>query len=186
MIKINLVPAEILAKAEQRQQMLQAAAGTVCLALLLGLISWVHWRTLTTLETQLASDNERLKQLKVIVEKVKAKDAEKKTVKDHLDAIQKLHKGRLVYPTFMADFVRSVPSGVRVRSMGTAGGGSGAVPLKLTITAEAHSNKDIREWVQSLETSGRFSGVELGAVTTSQGADRLLSFTMTSVYTPAL
>lgn len=188
MIKINLVPADILAKAEQRQQMLQACAAGVCLAALLGLISYAHWHKLTGMEEQLVRDKEKLKQLQAVVEKVKAREAEKKLVKSKLDAIQNLHKGRKVYPVFMADFVRSVPAGVRIKTLGTTGGGSNADPLKLVVSAEALSNRDIKNWVQGLEGSGRFSGVELGAVTTSQNAvqQTILSFTMTSTYTPSL
>ena len=50
MIKVNLVPGEILAKARQRQLLLQAAVLGGALAVALVLISFVHWMGLYRLQ----------------------------------------------------------------------------------------------------------------------------------------
>jgi hypothetical protein len=54
------------------------------------------------------------------------------------------------------------------------------------MSAESRSNEDIAAWVRRMEDSGRFSSVEMGPVVTQEGAERLHTFTLTSVYTPAL
>ena len=104
------------------------------------------------------------------------------------NVINDLLKGRHLYPYFMSDFVRSVPLGVKVKSLTTTGGGSSVGSLKLNMSAEARANADIAEWVKKMEDSGKFGGVELGPVSSSgsEGADKIYSFTLTSVYTPSL
>ena len=183
MIKINLVPAEILSKARQKQQMMQVAAGGVAVLVIVGLISAVHWFQLGRLESQLADGQGRLKKLEVIVAKVEELERTAAAVRARLGVITDLLKGRPLYPYFMSDFVRSVPPGIRVKTLSTAGGGSSAGPLKLTMAAESRSNTDIAAWVKKMEESGKFSAIELGPVTSLTGG---FSFTLTSVYTPAL
>lgn len=185
MTKINLVPAELLAKAKQKQQVLQAAAiGAMVLVLVL-LVSVGHYFRLTRLESQLAKQQETLKKLEVIVAKVEELERQASAVRSRLKVVNDLLKGRQLYPVFMSDFVRSVPPGVRVKTLNTSGGGSSVGPVKLVMTAEAVSDEDIAAWVKRMEASGRFSGAELGAITGS-ATERLFSFSLTVVYTPAL
>ena len=187
MIKLNLVPSEILAKAHQKQQMLQVAAAGVAVLGLIGLISAGHFYKLKSLENTLAADNAKLKKLQVIVDKVEELERTAAAVRARLNVIVDLLKGRTLYPHFMSDFVRSVPLGVRVRSVAAAGGGSTAGPLKLTMAAESKTNEDIAGWVKNMETSGLFTNAELGPVTAAGANEtKLLSFTMTVVYTPKL
>lgn len=185
MTKINLVPAEILAKARQKQQALQAAVlGAVFLALL-ALVSVGHFYRLKRLEGQLASKEATLKKLEVIVAKVEELERQSAAVRARLNVVNDLLKGRSLYPVFMSDFVRSVPPGVRVKSLNTVGGGSSVGPVKLSMSAEAVSDEDIANWVKRMENSGRFSNAELGAITASS-TERLFSFTLTVVYNPSL
>jgi hypothetical protein len=175
MIKINLVPAEILAKARQRQQNLQLGAAAVLVLAVVVMISLGHYASLTRLEGQLAADNSRLEELKKIVALVDQEDAATKAVNEHLDAIGSVRTRRQLYPTFMSDFVQSVPAGstIRVKSLNTTGGGTAAAAapakgkgaaaptgpasgsLKLDIMAEAGDYNDIALWIKSLENYGR-------------------------------
>ncbi|OGR88267.1 MAG: hypothetical protein A3J74_01565 [Elusimicrobia bacterium RIFCSPHIGHO2_02_FULL_57_9] len=186
MIKINLVPSEILAKAQQRQQNIQAAAVAVFLAAVVILLSLGRWATLKNLESTLGENHARLKKLEIVVAKVEELERTAAAVRARLNVMNDLLKSRPVYPYFMSDFVRSVPLGVRITNLNTAGGGSTAGPLKLNMTAESRSNEDIASWVKNMEQSGKFSLIELGAVTTAEGAERSYSFTLTTVYTPTL
>ena len=186
MIKVNLVPSDILAKAHQRQQLIQVAAvGIVVLVAIMG-ISVMHFVKLKKLEARLAKGAAELKRLEVIVAKVEELEKTVAAVKTRLGVITDLLKSRPLFPYFMSDFVRSVPMGVRVKSLTTAGGGSTGSPLKLNMAAEARSNEDIAEWVRKLEQTGKFSSVEMGPVTGTEGAEKVFNFTLTSVYTPAL
>ena len=185
MIKINLVPSDILAKAQQRQKALQlglagAAAGILVLLVSLGFVARLH-----RLQSQLVADKAKLKLLEAVVAKVKEEESLAAALRARLKVIDDLDRGRRAYPYFMSDFVRSVPAGVRVRTLGTAGGGGSS--FKLTIAAEARTNEDIRAWIRKLEESGRFSGIDLGAVNTQETpSETLRSFTLTATHTPQL
>jgi Tfp pilus assembly protein PilN len=183
MIKINLVPAEILAKAKQRQLKVQATLVGIVLVGVLVLLSMVHVAKLERLKTKLAKDQDQLKKLEKIVAEVDELEKTVAAVRSRLNVITDLLKGRELYPAFMSDFVRSVPPGVMVRTLNSSGGGSAATPLKLTISASARSNNDIASWVHGLEDSGKFSDVELGDVT--QSADGY-GFSLSSKYVPKL
>jgi Tfp pilus assembly protein PilN len=183
MIKVNLVPADILAKAQQKQQALQAAALGVLVLIIVTMVSIGHYYRLNRLEHTLAIDNIELKKLEVIVAKVEELEKTAAAVRARLNVITDLLKGRPLYPYFMSDFVKSVPSGIRVKTLTTSGGGSAAGALKLSMGAQARTNEEIAAWVRKMEETGRFSAVELGPVT-SDGS--LYTFSLTSTYTPQL
>ncbi|MDE2039053.1 MAG: PilN domain-containing protein [Elusimicrobia bacterium] len=192
MIKVNLVPAEILAKARQKQRVLQAAAGGVVLVIVLLLASLGHYVTLKHAESKLAADQAKLKKLQVIVNQVE--EIQKTTAALHarLGVVADLLKGRTLYPRFMSDFARSVPPGVQVKSLATSGGGSSVGPVKLSMSAQAHGQDDIASWLRRLETFGtgksaaalelgRFSDINLGPIAAA-GTSKGYNFSVTAVY----
>ena len=185
MIKINLVPSDILAKAQQRQKAIQLGLAGAAAALLVLLVSLGFVARLHRLQGQLTADKAKLKLLETVVAKVKEEESLAAQLRARLKVIDDLDRGRRAYPYFMSDFVRSVPAGVRVRSLGTTGGGGSQ--LKLNISAEARTNEDIRTWIRKMEESGRFTGIELGAVSTQESpSETLRSFTLTATHTPQL
>jgi len=185
MIKINLVPAEILAKAHQKQRMVQFGLAGAAVAFLVFLVSWGLVARLHRMQNKLAADKIELQRLSAIVAKVKESEAIASQLQARLRVIDDLDHGRRAYPYFMNDFVASVPAGVRVRNMTSAGGGGSA--FKLTIAAEARSNEDIALWVRQLEQGGRFSSIELGPVNIREIAGGpLRNFSLTAGYTPKL
>lgn len=177
MIKVNLVPAEILAKSKARVVLFQAAFVVSLLAVVLAGISFGHWYGKRSLQITLIEKEARLKQLERIVAQVKELEKVAKVVKGRLDVIQELISGRYFYPIFMSDFARSVPSGVKVNSMGT----SPTAPdtIKLTIAAVANANEDIAAWVKALEKHAKFEAVEFGAVS---GNGVTYTFALTATY----
>ncbi len=183
MIKINLVPGDILAKAQQRQRALQFGAAGAAAAFLIVLVSLGFLARLHHLQSQLLEDQAELRRLDAVVAKVKEEDALAAQLRARLKVIDDLDRGRRAYPYFMNDFVKSVPAGVRVKSLDTAGGGSS--PLKLNILAEARTNEDIRAWMRRMDETGRFTALELGAVNAQESAfGPLHSFTLTAIHTP--
>ena len=178
MIKVNLVPAELLAKAKQRQMMLQGAVLGSLLALVLVVVSLGHWYGKYTLEITLAVDQAELKRLDAVVKQVEELEKAAAAVRARLNVIEDLLLGRAYYPIFMSEFARSVPGGVRVMTMGTTITTPGT--LKLSITAVANSNEDIAAWVKTLEKNIKFGSIELGAVSVSGVA---YTFSMTATYT---
>lgn len=185
MIKVNLVPAEILAKAKQKQQVLQASVAGVVLGVVVLAMSTFHIIQLKTLEREYAVQEREFKRLSAIVAKVEEIEKTASAVRARLNVITDLLKGRQTYPVFMSDFVRSVPAGIRVRGLNTQGGSVN--PIKLIINAEARSNEDIAAWVKNMETAGKFSAIEIGAVSAADTAEaRVFNFSLTTLYTPKL
>src|SRR3569833_3353877 len=70
MIKVNLVPAEILAKARQRQLMLQASVVGGVLAVVVVVISLIHWAGLYALQSDYKYKDAKLHELAAIVTQV--------------------------------------------------------------------------------------------------------------------
>ena len=178
MIKVNLVPAEILAKARQRQLAMQASVLGGVLAVMLVFVSLFHWYGLARLKGRLAENELEFQRLSEIVKRVEDLEKAAAAVRARLGVVEGLLKGRSFYPIFMSDFARSVPSGVRVASMQTVmqpnNGG-----VRLTVNAIANTNDDIANWVKGMEKHGRFSTVELGAISANQ---QQFSFSMTALY----
>jgi Tfp pilus assembly protein PilN len=181
MIKVNLVPAEILAKARQRQLMLQGAVVGGLLAVCVVLASMFHWLTLYSLQNDFNFKESKLKKLGAIVAQVEELEKAASAVRSRLGVIEDLLKGRAFYPIFMSEFARTVPGGVKVTSLNTS---SQPSAVKLTISAIGSSNDDVAAWVRTLMANPHFSGVELGPVT--GGAKGTYNFTIATTYTNKL
>lgn len=181
MIKVNLVPAEILAKARQRQLMLQAAVVGGLVGLCVLIASLLHLFSLYSLQNDFKFKEAKLKKLSAIVAQVEELEKAAAAVRARLGVIEDLLKGRAFYPIFMSEFARTVPGGVRVTNMTTA---SQPNAVKLTISAVASSNDDIAAWVRTLMANPHFSAVELGAIAAS--GKNQFGFTITTTYTNKL
>jgi Tfp pilus assembly protein PilN len=179
MIKVNLVPGEILAKARQRHLIFQAGIVGAVLGVAVLLISLGHWAGLHNLQSDYSVKESKLKDLGAIVAQVEDLERASDAVRARLGVIESLLKGRAFYPLFMSEFARTVPPGVRVMALNTASQPNGAV--KLSITAVGDSNDDVANWMRALERNGRFAGVELGPVNAAAG--HKYNFTIATVYT---
>jgi len=182
MIKVNLVPAEILAKARQRQLMLQAGLIGGLLAVVVVLFSVGHWFGLYRLQNDYNYKESKLKKLGAIVAQVEELEKAAAAVRARLGVIEGLLKGRAFYPFFMSDFARTVPAGVKLLSLNTVVQPGSAV--KLTISAVAMTNDDVAAWVRTLQSTPSFSAVELGPM--NSGGARQINFTITTTYTNKL
>ncbi|MEK7388674.1 MAG: PilN domain-containing protein [Elusimicrobiota bacterium] len=178
MIKVNLVPSELLARAKQRQLVLQGVLLGTVLALGVTGVSFGHWYGKHRLEQNLIEQEAELQRLDAIVKQVEELEKAANAVRARLGVIEDLLLGRAYYPIFMSEFARSVPAGVRVNSVSTAGQGAGAI--KLNIGAVANTNEDIAGWVKTMEKNPKFSSVEIGNVTATAG---LYVFGLTATYT---
>jgi|CXWL01.1.fsa_nt_gi Tfp pilus assembly protein PilN len=181
MIKVNLVPSELLAKAKQRQLVLQAAfIGGFLLCVLAG-FSVYHWYGKHSLEQQLIGNEAELQRLDAIVKQVEELEKAASAVRSRLAVIEDLLLGRSYYPIFMSEFARTVPAGVRVISMATTSQAPGSI--KLTISAVSNSNEDIAAWVKTMEKNVKFGAVELGNVASAGAGTGQYNFALTASYT---
>jgi Tfp pilus assembly protein PilN len=178
MIKVNLVPAEILAKARQRQLILQATLVGGALAVVVVIISIFHWAGLHSLQSDYAVKESKLKDLRAVVAQVEDLEKASEAVRSRLGVIESLLKGRAFYPLFMSEFARTVPGGVKVNNLTTTTQPGGSV--KLGIGATADSSDDVANWMRTLEKNNHFDKVELGPVSAS---GRQYNFTISTIYT---
>ena len=178
MIKVNLVPSELLAKAKQRQFLLQGAVLGSLMALILVVVSFGHWYGKHTLEITLATDQAELQRLDAVVKQVEELEKAAAAVRARLNVIEDLLLGRAYYPIFMSEFAKSVPAGIKINSMNT--GASTPGTIKISVAAVANSNEDIAAWVKTLEKNTKFASIELGAV---NAAGILFNFAITATYT---
>lgn len=182
MIRINLVPADFLAKQKQQHRILQAAIiAVIFLAITFG-ISFMHMSKATGVEAHLKKREQRYQELRNIINKVKKLEADKKAINAHLDAIKGLAEIRLIYTYFMQDLVQSLPGGIRFKSLKTTT--RGAKTLDFSIPAESRSAEDLAEWIRMLNNSkDKYKNVELGGISISGSATgKKFSFPIKATY----
>jgi Tfp pilus assembly protein PilN len=184
MIKINLIPKEILDKELQKQQAIQAGLVAGFFLLIVAGFSLGHYYKSARLERQLRESQDRLKKLEAIVAEVEELERTANAVRARLGVIVELVKARPLYPRFMEDLLRSLPSGVWLANLSTQNEGSN---LKISVSAKSISNEDIAQWLRQLESSDRFVEPVLGPISVSgSGTEaRTHTFTLTMKYIPS-
>ena len=165
MIRINLVPGDILVKEDQRLHSIQAVI-VIGILLFVGVgASWLRWNQAIRVEESLAKRQERLEALKKIVEDVKRLEATAGAVRTRLVVITDLLKGRPLYPFFMTDFAKTLPSGVWISNLTTTTEDKATVAVQTAATAS--SSEAIADWLRNFAKSGRFAEPVLSGISMS-------------------
>ena len=181
MIRINLIPRDILAKEEQKQQTTQAIAAGAVIVIVLAAVSFGHWYKLNSLEKKLVAEKQEYDKLQKIVEQVQALEATAAAVRTRLGVVTDLLKGRPLYPYFMVDFVKTMPTGVFLTTLGTKNLPNNQ--LAVNAAASASTPETIADWMRSLVNSGRFSDPGLSAISvTGPELNRTHMFTIQTNY----
>jgi len=183
MIKINLVPPEILAKEARRQQSLQAAGGAAAAVFVALLISSAHIYRARRLEVTLQDRKKELDSLQVVVAQVEDLERTAAAVKARLAVITDLLRMRPLYSYFMMDFARTVPSDVWVTGLTTTY--KDGSQMGVSVTANSLSSGSIADWMRGLQKSGTFADPTLGTISVSNagpGGAREYVFTLTTAY----
>jgi len=158
MIKINLIPPEYIAHINRRAVIAKAVLGAVlALAAAVLLSGWQVTRS-EALKLSMARREAELKLLQGDVEKVKEIEAQIAEVQRYLDAINRVAKGRLVYAKFLQDTARGLPATIWFNSVATALAGD---TLTVTFGVNSRSAYDLAYWINALETTPGYSGVNL-------------------------
>ncbi|MBI5245522.1 MAG: PilN domain-containing protein [Elusimicrobia bacterium] len=182
MIKINLVPQEILDKEVSRQRAIQGAAGAAVVAVILASVSAHHYWRSVSLQKTLAADIVELDRLKKIVDQVTALEEIAKTVKARLEVVGGLMRYRALYPRFMEDLVKTLPPGVWLTSLSTTGDEKG---LALVMACKGVSSEDAAAVLKIFEGSDRFKDPVLaGPITVGGVTSRESVFNLTVKYVP--
>lgn len=181
MIRVNLVPRELLDREVQRQRLLQASVIGIAVALVVVGVSLGHWYRATKLEGELAELNKEYDKLAKIVAQVEELERTANAVRVRLSVIQGLLKGRPLYPYFMADLLVTLPPGVWVTGLTTAP--KEANSLTITLPAVSNSSEGISQWLRNLAATGQWDDPKLSAISVADAGDaKKYTFTVTSVY----
>lgn len=182
MIKINLIPPELLEKEERKKKILLAGSAGLALLAAIGLLSFQHWNKVVSRQERLEALQREVQAIQTTVDQVQEIEKSIASIQSRLDVIQSLLKGRTLYPNFMEDLARHMTAGIWLTSLSTQQ--SGADGLKLTMSVTALSQNHIAEWLRTLEQSDRFTEVSLsGAISAQETAQATLySFNLSASY----
>ncbi|MGQ0644020.1 MAG: PilN domain-containing protein [Elusimicrobiota bacterium] len=183
MIRINLLPAEIRADETRRQlAVLASAAGVLAAAGLLAVLA-LRINKANALQRDLVVANEELRKYEAIVQQVEQLQSTKNELQARRDIIQRLLKGRLLYPKFFEDFMSLLPAEIWVTSLTTTP--QQAESLSVAVNAQSTSNFAIADWLTNLQASPYCASVELGAISAQEaeeGRAPILMFSITFKY----
>jgi Tfp pilus assembly protein PilN len=182
MIKINLVPQEILDKEAGRQRAAQGAAVGLAVLLFVVAISAAHYWSSISLDKTLKTDAAELNRLKIIVDQVTELENQTRQVHARLDIVQSLMKYRGLYPRFMEDLAKTLPPGVWLASLTTSGDQKG---LTITLGCKGAASDDAAALLKAFDGSERFKEPLLnGTITVGGGTAQESAFSITVKYIP--
>lgn len=181
MIRINLVAPERKAKAKDKGPALPAGAlqSYLLLALFAGgaLVLcagawWLQSNKLRDLETRIAADEKRRKDLEAIEQQVNQFQQKKATLENKVLVIEQLRLAQKS-PVHMLDEVsKALPDYVWLTALDETRGG-------MRFTGQSNSLAAVADFISGLQRSGWFPQVDLG---TSQQAANLVNFTLTGTF----
>jgi len=168
MIKINLLPKEIVKKVTLREKkFLLSIIVLFVVGAFLGLC-FLKVAQYGRLRKQLREIEKELVLLETVIKKVDEMEKAKETLAKKLDVIGGLMGNRLIYPQLLDDLARIVPSRVWVTSLLTK---SESDSLSITIEASALDNYAIADFISKLSEAKNFSKVELSKITSKEGKE---------------
>ena len=182
MIRINLVAPERKSKAKDKGPALPAGAlqSYLLLALFAGgaLVLcagawWLQSNKLRDLETRIAADEKRQKDLEAIKQQVDQFQQKKALLENKVLVIEQLRLAQKS-PVHMLDEVsKALPDYVWLTNLDENRGG-------LRFTGQSNSLAAVADFISGLQRSGWFPQVDLGS---SQQAGNLVNFTLTGTFT---
>lgn len=181
MIKINLIPAEYIEKLDKRAIVAKAVLiGVLAVAVVFVVSGWYYnkGRALAAKAVELETE---LKGLQGDVEKAKAIEAQIAEVQRYLNSIDRITRGRLLYPYFMQDLLVNLPNTIWFTGIGTTSKGD---TLTVTLPVSSKSTYDLAYWISALETDPKYSDVTLLNISVSDAdIGKTLTTNVTLKYT---
>jgi len=180
MIRINLIPPEYIERINRKAVIAKAVLAGVLVAASVAAVSVWHFTRSQALEVTLTQRTAELKVLQRDVDQVKAIEAQIAEVQRYLDSINSINKGRFIYTRFLQDLVSDLPATIWFSNVNTKMEGPG---LNVSLSVNSNSAYDLAYWINSLETSGPYSGVGIGGISvTETEAGKKFTVPMVMVY----
>lgn len=179
MIKVNLVPQELLDREVQKQRLAQGSVAAGFLAIIFLGVSFSHYYKGVALEKRLVEAEAEFKRLEAIVKQVEELEAKAKAVKSRLDVIQDLLVARAFYPRFMTELLKNLGDGVWLVSLSASGS---PADLAVNMACQATGPEAATAWLRQLQASTSFKDPSIGAIVLA--GDGLVTFPMSVRYRP--
>jgi len=182
MIRINLVAPERKSKAKDKGPALPAGAlqSYLLLALFAGgaLVLcagawWLQSNKLRDLETRIAADEKRRKDLEAIGQQVNQFQQKKAILENKVLVIEQLRLAQKSPVHMLDEISKALPDYVWLTALDENRGG-------LRFTGQSNSLAAVADFISGLQRSGWFPQVDLGS---SQQAGNLVNFTLTGTFT---
>ena len=181
MIRINLIPPEYIERINRKAVIAKAILAGVLVAAVISLASLWQFTREKTISATLTKRQAELAVLQKDVDQVKVIQGKIAEVEKYLGAINSVNKGRTFYTHFMQDLTSDLPATIWFNSVGTSVQGAS---MKVTLALNSRSAYDLAYWINYLETSGPYSGVNVGAINIADGDDgKLFTTPLSFTYT---
>ncbi len=166
MIKINLLPIEYIeAQAKKEKQIIFGSVGGVIVLILIS-FWFIKDAQAKRLEEKIQVAQNDLQRYKAVDSQIAEINSKKSALTAKRDLIRKLNQSRLIYPVFFEDLLPIMPSDVWINNVDLVQAGGG---FNVKCTANALSNFALATWLTNLQKSKHFSGVNLGAISYTDG-----------------
>lgn len=171
MIRINLLPARVSKKKAAGQQQVLLLALIVFLAIVANWV-WSSSRAgdLASREAKLKRTRDEIAQLDRIIGEVKDIKAQQQSLKEKLDALDKLKAGRAGPVRMLDQLAQVIPQRVELKKMDEKGG-------SVSFEGSAATIDDVSAFMTALKQSPYFTNVELKKTTAvNRGGLRIVDF----------
>lgn len=181
MIKINLIPPEYIAKINRKVVVAKVVLAAVIVAASVIMASLWHVGRAKAIELKLADLERQMQELQKDVDRANQIEKQIAEVQRYLNSINSINKGRFTYTKFMQDIISDLPGTIWFNSMGTTLAGN---VLSVSMAVNSNSAYDLAYWINSLETSGPYSAVTVGAISVTETAEgKKFTVPITAKYT---
>ena len=181
MIRINLIPPEYIERINRKTVIAKAVLAVVLVVAVISFASVWQFTREKTIGFTLEKREAELAVLQKDVDQVKAIEAQIAEVQRYLNAIASVNKGRLLYSHFMQDITGDLPPTLWFGNINTSIRGAS---LTVSINLSSRSAYDLAYWINYLETSGIYTGVEIGAISIAESEEgKTLSTPVNFTYT---
>ncbi len=181
MIKINLIPKEIEEKAVARRKTIMVTGIGVVVVLIFAGLYIMRVATLNAKNARIDTVEKELNELKPVVRKVNDIKESKAQLDRKIEVIKNLMESRLLYPVFMEEIARIIPTGVWLTNLNT---NTEDLSLRLNIGVRAVNNYAVADFINELETSEKFSNIQFPGINTEIDyyGDEVRRFNITCLY----
>lgn len=188
MIRVNLVPQDILDRELQKQRLVQVGVVAALLGIAFAGVSYSHYHRKVVLTAQLEAAKQELAELEKYKNLLNEATAKRNNVVNRRKVIEGLLTSRLVYPRFMSDIGEILPKGMWLESLSTTNKPNNV--LDVSASAASLRPEDAAQWLRGVNVStptvlgggGKFSGGKTASLSIGETATR---FSITMTYTAA-